>query len=110
MIRRKEVINKQQIISEYLTGNQTFDAVGEKYGVNGRTIQSWVRAYRLQNPSVNSSEPAKETDIKLSTLAMFATPVLPHHFKMGDSRSINLFEPVILLRQLYECAKALNNI
>lgn len=50
MIRKKEVANRQQIISEYLTGEQTFEALSERYGVNGRTIQSWVRSFRMLNP------------------------------------------------------------
>lgn len=48
MIRRKKAANKQQIISEYLTGEETMLALSKKYGVNARTIQSWVRAYRKQ--------------------------------------------------------------
>ena len=47
MIRKQEpAVSKQQIISEYLTGDQSFKALSTKYGVNGRTIQTWVRAFR----------------------------------------------------------------
>lgn len=46
MIRRQEVVKKQQIIAEYLGGGQTLKALEERYGVKARTIQSWVRAYR----------------------------------------------------------------
>jgi transposase-like protein len=46
MIRRKNHTSKEQIISEYLTGDQGFRVLGEKYGVKARTIQTWVRAYR----------------------------------------------------------------
>jgi transposase-like protein len=57
MIRREEVSKKQQIISEYLSGNDTFKSLSLKYGVNKHTIQTWVRAYRLSNP------PDKEVSI-----------------------------------------------
>lgn len=46
MKRREESSNRQQIISEYLTGDSTYSELSVKYGVNGRTIQTWVRAYR----------------------------------------------------------------
>lgn len=52
MIRRKIIEIKQQIISEYLSGDDTFAALGVKYGVNLRTIQSWVREFRKQHPSI----------------------------------------------------------
>jgi transposase-like protein len=60
MNRRKKVLNKQQIISEYLTGNDTFLALSEKYGVKARTIQTWVRSYRKQHP-------VKSTQLNIST-------------------------------------------
>ena len=50
MIRRKKAANRQQIISEYLTGKETFLALSKKYGVNARTIQSWVRSFRKRHP------------------------------------------------------------
>jgi transposase len=50
MIRRKKAANKQQIISEYLTGNDSFLTLSKKYGVNARTIQTWVRSYRKHHP------------------------------------------------------------
>ena len=50
MVKKKEYIikslNKSAIIEEYLTGNETFKELGEKYGIPARTIQSWVRSYR----------------------------------------------------------------
>ena len=48
MIRRTIIVNKQQIVSEYLTGNESFAELSKKYGVNARTIQTWVRAFRKQ--------------------------------------------------------------
>ena len=50
MISRKSVTNRGEIISEYLTGNSTFLQLEQKYGVAARTIQSWVRSFRLKNP------------------------------------------------------------
>lgn len=50
MIRRKKAANKQQIISEYLTGDESFLALSKKYGVNARTIQTWVRSFRKRHP------------------------------------------------------------
>ncbi len=43
--------NKQQIISEYLSGDDTFKTLSLKYGVNKHTIQTWVRAFRLSHTS-----------------------------------------------------------
>jgi len=57
MIRREIVSKKQQIISEYLTGSGTLVGLSEKYGVNARTIQSWVRAFRKQESVLPSAEP-----------------------------------------------------
>ena len=57
MIRREIVSKKQQIISEYLTGSETLVVLSEKYGVNARTIQSWVRAFRKQESVLPLAEP-----------------------------------------------------
>lgn len=51
MIEKKAVANKQQIISEYLSGIDSFNALELKYGVKARTIQTWVRSFRLNNPT-----------------------------------------------------------
>ena len=58
MIKRKNHSSKEQIISEYLTGDEGFRGLGEKYGIKARTIQTWVRAYRKQTDS--SSIPGTE--------------------------------------------------
>jgi len=50
MIKKKQVPNKDQIIKEYLAGGHTFKALGSKYCVADRTIQTWVRAYRKSFP------------------------------------------------------------
>ena len=63
MIRRNDHSKKQQIISEYLSGDDTFNSLSLKYGVNKRTIQTWVRAYRLNN-SIEPATPPEQSDIK----------------------------------------------
>jgi len=64
MIRQKKVSNKQQIISEYLTGNDSFLTLSKKYGVNARTIQTWVRAYRKRHPAELEQSEGRTEDIK----------------------------------------------
>ena len=65
MIKRKTSLNKQQIISEYLTGGESFLVLSEKYGVNARTIQSWVRSFRKRQPdyAIDRTKDA-EPDVK----------------------------------------------
>jgi transposase-like protein len=50
MIEKKQILNKDQIIKEYLAGGQTFKELGRKYDLPDRTIQTWVRAYRKSFP------------------------------------------------------------
>jgi transposase-like protein len=59
MIERKTSASKQQIITEYLNGTDTFKTLSLKYGVNKHTIQTWVRAFRLNCPKqvTSSTEP-----------------------------------------------------
>lgn len=65
MIEKNKRANKHQIITEYLTSEQTYDSLGNKYGFPGRTIQTWVRAYRKSNPDVFPlPEKIDEKDIK----------------------------------------------
>jgi transposase-like protein len=63
MIRKKSVGNKSQIISEYLCGDLTFLQLEQKHGVAARTIQSWVRSFRLKNPVV-VQKPDSVDDVK----------------------------------------------
>lgn len=63
MIRREKVPQKQQIISEYLSGDDTFKSLSLKYGVNKRTIQTWVRSFRVNNSSGAEITPDKD-DVK----------------------------------------------
>ena len=65
MIKKQTTANKQQIISEYLTGNQSYEALSKKHGVKLRTIQSWVRAFRLkQAPLEHRGSETTSGDIK----------------------------------------------
>jgi transposase-like protein len=41
--------NKQAIISQYLTSEESFETLSVEHGVPARTIQSWVRLYRNTN-------------------------------------------------------------
>lgn len=63
MIRKESVGNKSQIISEYLSGDSTFLQLEQKHGVAARTIQSWVRVFRLRNPVSDQGSNSVE-DIK----------------------------------------------
>ena len=54
---KKRNANRQQIISEYLTGEESFKALAEKYDVNARTIQSWVRSVRKHTESFEVAKP-----------------------------------------------------
>jgi transposase-like protein len=63
MKRSEDVSKKQQIISEYLSGNDTFKSLSLKYGVNERTIQTWVRAFRLNN-SAGAEISTDKDDVK----------------------------------------------
>lgn len=65
MIRKETLANKGQIISEYLTGDQSFNALEQKYGVKARTIQTWVRAYRLKHPGIEKKSRDTPEDVKL---------------------------------------------
>jgi transposase-like protein len=64
MIKRNEHKNKQQIISEYLSGDATFEQLGQKYGLPLRTIQSWVRSYRKRTGSAPAKDLGAKADIK----------------------------------------------
>ena len=64
MIRKKTIGNRSQIISEYLSGDSSFLQLEQKHGIPARTIQSWVRSFRLKNPVIvepsNSIEDIKK--------------------------------------------------
>lgn len=64
MDRKKVSDKKSQIISEYLTGADTFNALEQKYGVKARTIQTWVRAYRKSHDIVLEVPPEDVKSLK----------------------------------------------
>jgi transposase-like protein len=65
MQRKGVSANKHQIISEYLTGEESYGALSQKYGVNARTIQTWVRSFKQNQPLPDKqSASEEETDIK----------------------------------------------
>lgn len=42
----KRVIEKEAIIAEYLTGENSYRKLGEKYGIDFRLIHSWVTKFQ----------------------------------------------------------------
>lgn len=65
MQKHTTVKDKNLIISEYLTTKATFVELEAKYGVNYRTIQSWVRAYRERSEEkVSDSSTNDVADLK----------------------------------------------
>lgn len=62
MISKQTPSNKQQIIAEYLGGDESFIALEAKYGVKARTIQTWVRAHRLKYGLGNSRQNNEKTE------------------------------------------------
>lgn len=65
MVKKEKVGNKQQIISEYLTGSGSYAELSTKYGVNARTIQTWVRSFReRQEETTRLVSEETETDIR----------------------------------------------
>jgi transposase-like protein len=43
---RRSKIDKEAIITEYLAGGITFRKLGQKHGIDYRTIHAWVSAYQ----------------------------------------------------------------
>lgn len=56
MKRKNKTSNRQQIISEYITGDKSFKQLAEEYYVPARTIQSWVRSFRKRTASAPQPE------------------------------------------------------
>ncbi len=42
----KKKISKEEIVAEYLTGNISYRALGEKYSIPSRSICDWVMKYQ----------------------------------------------------------------
>jgi|SRR4051812_10230311 transposase-like protein len=60
MIQKEQHKSKDQIISEYLSGNESYKTLSEKYDVKLRTIQTWVRTFRMQSKTTSTSLNARE--------------------------------------------------
>ncbi len=52
----KKMINKEEIVAEYLTGNISYRALGKKHGVPSRSICDWVMKYQGRLPSWREKE------------------------------------------------------
>ena len=52
----KKMINKEEIVAEYLTGNISYRALGKKYDVPSRSICDWVMKYQGRLPSWREKE------------------------------------------------------
>lgn len=76
MIKRKaelKGVSKAAIVNEYLSSEETFKSLEEKYDVPARTIQSWVRAYRTaheDNIGKASTEKEKELQEELERMKL----------------------------------------
>ena len=47
----KDKITKELVVSEYLTGNISYRALGAKYGIPSRSICDWVLEYQGRKPT-----------------------------------------------------------
>jgi transposase-like protein len=66
MIRMKSHDRKSEIISEYLSGEESYESLARKHEVKARTIQSWVRAYRAAHPELKAAGRVDEAaEVKL---------------------------------------------
>ena len=52
----KKMIDKEEIVAEYLTGNISYRALGKKHGVPSRSICDWVMKYQGRMPSWREKE------------------------------------------------------
>lgn len=65
MFGQKDV-NKEAIIAEYLAGGISYRRLGEKYGIDYRIINYWVRSYQGKNKK-NSKKKATAKRAALQT-------------------------------------------
>ena len=56
----KKMIDKEEIVAEYLTGNISYQALGEKHGIPSRSICDWVMKYQGRLPSWKEKEKRKK--------------------------------------------------
>ena len=62
---------KEIVIAEYLSGGITYRKLGEKHGIDFRTINSWVMKYKGKERNRNS-----KVVVKNSTLETVSTDVV----------------------------------
>lgn len=70
--------SKEEIIAEYLSGDYTFRALGDKYNIPYRTIGDWVLQY--QGRKISWREKMKRRKEKLN--GAVAEPELPKELKL----------------------------
>jgi transposase-like protein len=51
-----KMITKEEVVVEYLTGDISYRALGEKYGIPSRSICDWVMKYQGRFPSWKEKE------------------------------------------------------
>lgn len=55
---KKSIQEQESIISEYLLGNTTYRKLGDKYGVDFRTLHGWVS--KFQGKPMRKEKPQKQ--------------------------------------------------
>ena len=64
----KTIIEKEAIIADYLTGENSYRKLGNKYGIDFRLIHSWVMKYEGKKRKPSPKPKVEEVDeIPLST-------------------------------------------
>ena len=58
----KKVIEKEAIIAEYLTGENSYRKLGNKYGIDFRLIHSWVMKYEGKKRKPSPKQKAEDAD------------------------------------------------
>lgn len=56
----KTISEKEEIIAEYLTGKTSYRKLGAKYGVDFRTVHSWVMEHQGTNQRANRASLKKK--------------------------------------------------
>ena len=58
----KNNIKKEAIIADYLTGENSYRKLGNKYGIDFRMIHSWVMKYQGKNQKPSSKAKKEQVD------------------------------------------------
>jgi len=95
----KKEINREEIIAEYLTGNISYRALGEKYGVPSRSICDWVMKYQGRLPSWSEKEKRRKekatgkkekklsNDVKVLQNALRKSELLEEMLKLSEEHT-----------------------